>query len=94
LVRAWRFGADQLRLGGIGEVEPYLERYNGLTDREIALEDLYFCEVIGNVRWAVSALNQSRRHLSGQERSVEFAVLGRRASEVEYEILSLLERGG
>ena len=36
LVRAWRFGADDLRLGGIGEVEPYLERYNELTGREIA----------------------------------------------------------
>src|SRR5438128_2354913 len=27
LVRAWRFGVDDRRLGGIGEVEPYLERY-------------------------------------------------------------------
>src|SRR5262249_10228439 len=28
LVRAWRFGADDLRLGGVGDVEPYLEHYN------------------------------------------------------------------
>ena len=28
LVRAWRFGADTRHLGGVGEVEPYLERYN------------------------------------------------------------------
>lgn len=94
LVRAWRFGSDRLRLAGIGEVEPYLELYNDLTDREITLEDLYYWEVMGNVRWAIGALNQARRHLSGQERSVELAVLGRLASEVEYEILSLLERGG
>lgn len=94
LVRAWRFGMDHLRLGGIGEVEPYLERYNTLTDREISLQDLFYWEVAGNVRWAIGALNQARRHLSGQERSVELAILGRLASEVEYEILSLLERGG
>ncbi len=94
LVRAWRFGADNLRLGGVGEVEPYLALYNALTDREIDLEDLYYWEVMGNVRWAIGALNQARRHLSGQERSVELAILGRLASEVEYEILSLLERGG
>ncbi len=93
-VRAWRFGVDHLRLGGVGEVEPYLERYNDLTDREITLEDLYYWEVVGNVRWAIGMLNQARRHLSGQERSVELAVLGRLASEVEYEILSLLERRG
>ncbi len=40
IVRAWRFGADELRLGGVGEVEPYLERYNELTGREIALDEL------------------------------------------------------
>ena len=93
LVRAWRFGVDHLRLGGVGEVEPYLERYNALAGREVSPRDLFYWEVAGNVRWAIGALNQARRHLSGQERSVELAVLGRLASEVEYEILSLLERG-
>jgi aminoglycoside phosphotransferase (APT) family kinase protein len=93
LVRAWRFGVDHLRLGGIGEVEPYLEHYNTLTGRQITLEELFYWEVAGNVRWAIGSLNQAKRHLSGQERSVELAVIGRLASEVEYEILSLLERG-
>ena len=93
LVRAWRFGVDHLRLGGIGEVEPYLEHYNTLTDRQVTLEELFYWEVAGNVRWAIGSLNQAKRHLSGQERSVELAVIGRLASEVEYEILSLLERG-
>jgi aminoglycoside phosphotransferase (APT) family kinase protein len=92
LVRAWRFGADGLRLGGIGEVEPYLERYNERSGREVPLADLYAFEVLGNVRWAVGALNQARRHLKGPERSVELAVLGRLAAEVEYELLDLLER--
>jgi aminoglycoside phosphotransferase (APT) family kinase protein len=92
LVRAWRFGADQLRLGGVGEVEPYLERYNELTGREIPLEELGVWEVLGNAKWAVGALTQARRHLRGQERSVELAVLGRIAAEMEYELLDLIER--
>jgi aminoglycoside phosphotransferase (APT) family kinase protein len=92
LVRAWRFGVDGLRLGGVGEVEPYLERYNELSGRDVPLEDLYAFEVLGNVRWAVGALNQARRHLNGQERSVELAVLGRLAAEIEYELLDLVER--
>src|SRR5438034_8380026 len=49
---------------------------------------LYAFEVLGNVRWAVGALNQARRHLNGQERSVELAVLGRLAAEIEYELRS------
>ncbi len=93
-VRAWRFGADDLLLGGVGALEPYLERYNELTGRNIPKESLAYWEVVGNLKWAIGALTQSRRHLSGQERSVELAVLGRLAAEVEYELLHLLERLG
>ncbi|HMJ01036.1 MAG TPA: phosphotransferase family protein [Gaiellaceae bacterium] len=92
LVRAWRFGADEKRLGGIGAVEPYLERYVELTGHEIEIDDLYWWEVLGNVKWAIGALTQSRRHLTGQDRSVEYAVLGRLAAEMEYELLDLIEK--
>jgi aminoglycoside phosphotransferase (APT) family kinase protein len=92
VVRAWRFGADQRRLGGIGDVEPYLERYNELTGRDITLDELLVWEVFGNVKWAIGCLTQSRRHINGQDRSVEYAVLGRMASEMEYELLDLIER--
>jgi aminoglycoside phosphotransferase (APT) family kinase protein len=94
LVRAWRFGADDRRLGGVGQVEPYLERYNALTGRGLTLEELAVCEVFGNVKWAVGCLTQARRHLRGQDRSVEYAVLGRMAAEMEYELLDLIERHG
>ncbi len=90
-MRAWRFGRDDLRLGGIGEVGPYLERYNELTGREIRLEELDYWEVAGNVAWAIGCVTQARRHLTGQERSVELAILGRLGAEVEYEICHLLE---
>ena len=94
LVRAWRFGVDGLRLGGIGEVEPYLERYNELTGSEIRPEELDYWEVAGNVGWAIGCLTQAQRHLSGQDRSVELAILGRLGAEVEYEICHLLEAQG
>jgi aminoglycoside phosphotransferase (APT) family kinase protein len=92
LVRAWRFGVDERRLGGIGDVEPYLERYNALTRRAISMDELLVWEVFGNVKWAIGCLTQSRRHLNGQDRSVEYAVLGRMAAEMEYELLDLIER--
>jgi aminoglycoside phosphotransferase (APT) family kinase protein len=91
LVRAWRFGADRLRLGGIGDVEPYLERYNELTGFDIRPDQLDYWELAGNVAWAIGSLTQARRHLTGQERSVELAILGRLGAEVEYEICHLLE---
>ena len=92
LVRAWRFGADDLRLGGIGDVEPYLERYNELTGFDVRPEELDYWELAGNVAWAIGCLTQAQRHLTGQDRSVELAILGRLGVEVEYEICRLLER--
>ena len=76
----------------LGEVEPYLEHYNELTGRDITLDELLVWEVFGNVKWATGCLTQSRRHLNGQDRSVEYAVLGRMAAEMEYELLDLIER--
>ena len=92
LVRAWRFGADERRLGGVGDAEPYLARYAERTGLEVSPEETVVWEVFGNVKWAIGCLTQSRRHLNGQERSVELAVLGRLAAEMEYELLDLIER--
>src|SRR3954453_18327191 len=92
LVRAWRFGVPQKRLGGVGDVGPYLETYNTLTGNDVSDEELFYWELAGNVGWAIGCLTQMQRHLSGQDRSVELATLGRLGAEVEYEIVHLLER--
>jgi aminoglycoside phosphotransferase (APT) family kinase protein len=92
LVRAWRFGVPQLRLGGVGDAEPYVERYNELTGFDVRPDELDYWELAGNVGWAIGCLTQMQRHLSGQDRSVELAILGRLGAEVEYEICCLLER--
>jgi aminoglycoside phosphotransferase (APT) family kinase protein len=91
LVRAWRFGADDRRLGGVGDVGPYLERYEELSGRAMSERDLEWWEVLGNVKWAIGCLTQCRRHLTGLDRSIEYAVLGRMAAEMEYELLDLIE---
>ncbi len=94
LIRAWRFGRDDQHLGGISAVRPFLETYNALTGRTITTETLFYWEVMGNVKWAVGALTQAKRHLDGLERSVELAVLGRLSSEMEFELLHLLNGRG
>jgi len=94
LVRAWRFGVPEKRLGGVGDVRPYLERYNELTGLDVRPAELDYWELAGNVAWAIGCLTQMQRHLTGQDRSVELAILGRLGVEVEYEIVNLLERFG
>ena len=92
MVRAWRFGVPDKRLGGVGGVEPFLERYNELTGLDVRPEELDYWELAGNVAWAIGCLTQAQRHLSGLDRSVELAILGRLGAEVEYEICHLLEK--
>ena len=53
--------------------------------------ELEVWEVLGNVKWAIGCLTQCRRHLNAQDRSVEYAVLGKLAAEMEYELLDRIE---
>jgi aminoglycoside phosphotransferase (APT) family kinase protein len=92
-VRSWRFGQDQLRLGGIGDPEEFFAAYERQSGRKVARDAVTYWEIMGNLRWAVGCLVQARRHLSGQTPSIELASLGRRTAEMELELLQLLEKG-
>ena len=94
MVRNWRFRMDHLRLGGIAGPQEFVDRYAELSGRQVTLAEIFPFEILGAVRWAIGALTQARRHLSGEERSVELAVLGRLAAEYEHEVLLLLDEGG
>ncbi len=94
-VRAWRFGNDALEAGGIAERETWLRAYERASGRSVDRERIAYLEIAGNVRWAVGALMQARRHLSGIEPSIELASLGRVSAEMEHEALRLIAaRGG
>ena len=68
-------------------------KWVGAQSRKLGFtHELLVWEVFGNVKWATGCLTQSRRHLNGQDRSVEYAVLGRMAAEMEYELLDLIEK--
>ncbi|MDT8305061.1 MAG: phosphotransferase family protein [Anaerolineae bacterium] len=94
LVRDWRFGNDHLRLGGVAEPEPYLESYEAESGRTVDRAAVYYWEIMGNMKWAVTCLVQAERHLSGADPSVELASLGRRSAEMEYELLRLIAASG
>lgn len=91
LIREWRFGADGLRLGGVGQPEAFFAAYARASGRPVDQARVAYWELAANVWWAVGCLNQARRHLRGEQQNLEFASLGRRAAEMEYEALTLLE---
>jgi hypothetical protein len=48
---------------------------------------------MGNVRWALGAVVQGLRYLDGGEADLELLAIARRAAEMEFEALRLIERG-
>jgi len=91
-VRSWRFGHDAQRLGGVGQAEDFFQAYEGAGGKPVDRRAVGFWEILGNFRWAVGCVAQADRHLSGQAQSIELASLGRRAAEMELELLMLIDQ--
>jgi aminoglycoside phosphotransferase (APT) family kinase protein len=91
-VRSWRFGHDDLQMGGVGQPEEFWQAYEQAGGDPVNRQAMKFWEILGNFRWAVGCISQANRHLSGQAPSIELASLGRRAAEMELEALDLKDR--
>jgi aminoglycoside phosphotransferase (APT) family kinase protein len=91
-VRSWRFGGRHPALG-CGSREELLSAYASAGGRPVTLDELRWWEVCGNARWAVICVLQAHRHISGLDRSLERAMIGRRACEAEWDVLELLADG-
>src|SRR5204862_451967 len=61
--------------------------------RPLDRDAVLWWEVYGTVWWGGGCMTQAWRHLSGEERSVELAAIGRRVWEQEYDVLLLLADG-
>ena len=81
----WRFGRDDHPVGGIGERDDFYRAYEAASGRTIDPARVRYWEVMAHVRWAVIALEQADRHLSGRETNLELALTGHVAPEVAFE---------
>ena len=88
-VRAWRFGGEH-PVGGFGSYEDLFRGYERISGREVDPERVRWWEVFGTVWWGGACMQQAWRHLSGSERSLELAAIGRRVWEQEYDVLLAL----
>ena len=87
--KCWRFGRDELEAGGLTPREDFYRGYERASGRQIDSRSVAYWEVMAHIRWAVIALQQGERHISGGESSLELALTGRRAAELEYEVLRM-----
>jgi hypothetical protein len=93
-VPAWRFGRPDRPAAGLGTREQLLAAYERHAGTAIEEATLAWWELFGTLRWGVICVMQAFVHLSGDTRSIEHAVIGRRACEVEWDLLGLLDAAG
>ncbi|HUH59197.1 MAG TPA: phosphotransferase family protein [Candidimonas sp.] len=86
--RSWRFGASQKEVGGVGDKVDLFAAYAGIAGRPVDAGKVAYWEIMGSARWAVIALQQAQRHLSGNEPSLELALTGRLLPAIEYDLLT------
>ena len=88
-VNSWRFGEIDKPVGGFGSREELFAGYRK-AGRRVDPDRVTFWEVMGTLRWGVMCCGMMQRFRSGPEHSVERAMIGRRASETEIDLLRLL----
>jgi aminoglycoside phosphotransferase (APT) family kinase protein len=89
--KCWRFGAPQLEAGGIGARSDFYRGYESVSGRAINAEHVHYWEVMAHLNWAIIAIQQAQRHVSGEESSLLLALTGHIVPELEYEILCMTE---
>ena len=88
-VNSWRFGEIEKPVGGFGSREQLFAGYEA-AGRRVDPARVNFWQVMGTLRWGVMCCGMMRRFRTSPEHSIERAMIGRRASETEIDLLQLL----
>lgn len=94
---SWRFGQTDRPAGGLADRADVFAGYEETAGRRVDAAAVDYWQVAAELRWAAIALQQARRHTSGEEPSLELALTGRMLPEIEDNMLrqiDALARGG
>jgi aminoglycoside phosphotransferase (APT) family kinase protein len=86
---AWRFGRLDLPVGGFGLREDLWAGYEAAGGAPVRRDHAHWWEVFGSIRWGVMCAGMTAA-FRGADPSVERAVIARRTSENEIDLLRLL----
>ncbi len=86
----WRFGELDMPVGGFGMREELLDAYERASGRSIDHARLEWWDVLGSLRWGVMCADMPKWLRSGRDKSVERAMIARRASESELDLMRIL----
>ena len=89
-VNSWRFGEIDKPVGGLGTREELFAGYEAAAGRAVDAARVTFYEVMGTLRWGVMCGGMMQRFRMQPDHAMERAMIGRRASETEIDLLRLL----
>ena len=87
----WRFARYDRPALGLGPLEDYFDAYEAESGRTVDRERLRYWLIHRTVWWALGCLRCARMWREGSDRTLERAVISRRTSEQELDLLMLLE---
>ena len=91
-VNSWRFGNRSHPVGGFGEEEDLIAAYVKEGGAPIAPDALAYWRIFGSLNWGIGCIEMSLPQSADKLPTVERAMIGRRSSETEIDILDELMR--
>jgi aminoglycoside phosphotransferase (APT) family kinase protein len=89
-LRTWRFGGDDLVVGGFGSLEDLRAAYEK-AGGEWRDEAFRWWTVARTLWWGLGLARQAQAYMDGASSSIVLAASGRRVVELEYDLLRLME---
>lgn len=86
-VNSWRFGEWKQPVGGFGDYADLLAGHGG----DIGQDRVRFWQALGSLKWGVMCLMMYQSFATGADRPIERAMIGRRTSEAEIDLVTLME---
>ncbi len=93
-INSWRFGMIDKPVGGFGSVEQMLEGYRSAGGEDIDVDRVLYWRTLGTLRWGLICRSMACPAQAGVPITVERAMIGRRISETELDLLDLLAPEG
>lgn len=90
-VNSWRFGVYEKPVGGFGAYADLIAGYRAGGGRDIVLEEIRYWQMLGSLKWGIMCLIMYGSFASGADPSVERAMIGRRVSEAEIDLINIME---
>ena len=87
MARCWRFANDSKEAGGIGSREAFYRGYRSEAALPLDETVIAYWEIMAAAKWATIAVLQGDRYRKGGEETIELALTGLMAPEMELDAL-------